>query len=80
MTLPIVQEIVDYGIRITAIAPGIFNTPMMSNLPEEAREPLGTQVPFPSRLGKPEEYAALVRRIVENEMLNGEVIKLDGVV
>lgn len=80
MTLPIVQEIVDYGIRITAIAPGIFNTPMIASLPEEAREPLGKQVPFPSRLDKPEEYAALVRRIVENEMLNGEVIRLDGAI
>ena len=63
-----------------AIAPGIFDTPMMAGLPEEARESLGNQVPFPSRLGKPEEYAALVRHIVENEMLNGEVIRLDGAI
>ena len=59
------------------IAPGIFDTPMMAGLPEEARESLGKQVPFPSRLGKPEEYATLVRHIIENEMLNGEVIRLD---
>jgi NAD(P)-dependent dehydrogenase (short-subunit alcohol dehydrogenase family) len=63
-----------------AIAPGIFDTPMMAGLPEEARESLGNQVPFPSRLGKPEEYAALVRHIIENEMLNGEVIRLDGAI
>ena len=63
-----------------AIAPGIFDTPMMAGLPEEARESLGNQVPFPSRLGKPEEYAALVRHIVENEMLNGETIRLDGAI
>jgi NAD(P)-dependent dehydrogenase (short-subunit alcohol dehydrogenase family) len=63
-----------------SIAPGIFDTPMMAGLPEEARESLGNQIPFPSRLGKPDEFAALVRHIVENEMLNGEVIRLDGAI
>ncbi len=80
MTLPIARELAAHGIRVAAIAPGIFDTPMMAGLPEEARESLGDQVPFPSRLGKPEEYAALVRHIVENEMLNGEVIRLDGAI
>jgi NAD(P)-dependent dehydrogenase (short-subunit alcohol dehydrogenase family) len=63
-----------------SIAPGTFDTPMLAGLPEEARKSLGDQVPFPSRLGKPEEYAALVRHIIENEMLNGEVIRLDGAI
>ncbi len=80
MTLPVARELAAHGIRVVAIAPGIFDTPMMAGLPEEARESLGNQVPFPSRLGKPEEYAALVRHIVENEMLNGEVIRLDGAI
>jgi NAD(P)-dependent dehydrogenase (short-subunit alcohol dehydrogenase family) len=80
LTLPLARELASYGIRIVAIAPGIFDTPMMAGLPEEARESLGNQVPFPSRLGKPEEYAALVRHIIENEMLNGEVIRLDGAI
>jgi NAD(P)-dependent dehydrogenase (short-subunit alcohol dehydrogenase family) len=80
MTLPIARELASYGIRVVTIAPGIFDTPMMAGLPEEARESLGNQVPFPSRLGKPEEYAALVRHIIENEMLNGEVIRLDGAI
>ena len=80
LTLPLTRELASYGIRVVAIAPGIFDTPMMAGLPEEARESLGNQVPFPSRLGKPEEYAALVRHIVENEMLNGEVIRLDGAI
>ena len=80
MTLPIARELADYGIRVMTIAPGIFDTPMMAGLPEEARESLGKQVPFPSRLGKPEEYASLVRHIIENEMLNGEVIRLDGAI
>ncbi|HEY6750395.1 MAG TPA: 3-hydroxyacyl-CoA dehydrogenase [Rubrobacteraceae bacterium] len=80
LTLPLARELASYGIRVVAIAPGIFDTPMMAGLPEEARESLGNQVPFPSRLGKPEEYAALVRHIVENEMLNGEVIRLDGAI
>ncbi len=80
MTLPIARELADYGIRVMTIAPGLFDTPMMAGLPEEARESLGKQVPFPSRLGRPEEYAALVRHIIENEMLNGEVIRLDGAI
>jgi NAD(P)-dependent dehydrogenase (short-subunit alcohol dehydrogenase family) len=78
LTLPVARELAQHGIRVVAIAPGIFDTPMMAGLPEAARESLGNQVPFPSRLGRPEEYAALVRHIIENEMLNGEVIRLDG--
>ena len=80
MTLPLAREFARTGIRVVAIAPGIFDTPMMAGLPDEARESLGNQVPFPSRLGKPEEYASLVRHIVENDMLNGEVIRLDGAI
>src|SRR5919199_89749 len=71
MTLPIARELASYGIRVMAIAPGIFDTPMIVGLPEEARESLGEQIPFPPRLGKPEEYSALVLHIIENEMLNG---------
>jgi NAD(P)-dependent dehydrogenase (short-subunit alcohol dehydrogenase family) len=78
MTLPIARELARYGIRVMTIAPGIFDTPLLAGLPEPARQSLGQQVPFPSRLGRPEEYAALVRHIIENEMLNGEVIRLDG--
>jgi NAD(P)-dependent dehydrogenase (short-subunit alcohol dehydrogenase family) len=78
MTLPIAREFARYGIRVATIAPGIFDTPMMAGLPEKARESLGQQVPFPSRLGRPDEYAALALHIVANEMLNGEVIRLDG--
>ena len=80
MTLPIARELARYGIRVMTIAPGIFDTPLMASLPQAARDSLATQVPFPSRLGKPEEYAALVKHIVENEMLNGEVIRLDGAI
>jgi NAD(P)-dependent dehydrogenase (short-subunit alcohol dehydrogenase family) len=80
MTLPIARELASHGIRVMTIAPGIFDTPMLAGLPEDARESLGNQVPFPSRLGRPDEYAALVRHIVENEMLNGEVIRLDGAI
>ena len=80
MTLPIARDLARSGIRVMTIAPGIFDTPMLAGLPEEARESLGQQVPFPSRLGKPEEYAALVRHIIQNEMLNGEVIRLDGAI
>ena len=80
MTLPLAREFARSGIRVVAIAPGLFDTPMMAGLPEEARESLGDQVPFPSRLGRPEEYAALVRHIVENDVLNGEVIRLDGAI
>ena len=80
MTLPIARELARYGIRVMTIAPGIFDTPLMASLPQAARESLATQVPFPSRLGKPQEYAALVKHIIENEMLNGEVIRLDGAI
>ena len=80
MTLPMARELAEHGIRVVTVAPGIFDTPMLAALPEEARESLGKQVPFPSRLGKPEEYAALVAHIVENQMLNGETIRLDGAI
>ena len=78
MTLPIARELAAVGIRVMTIAPGIFDTPMLAGLPEPARISLGKQVPFPSRLGQPEEFAALAQHIIENEMLNGEVIRLDG--
>ena len=78
MTLPIAREFAPLGIRVVTIAPGIFDTPLLASLPEPARVSLGQQVPFPSRLGRPAEYGALVRHILENEMLNGEVIRLDG--
>jgi NAD(P)-dependent dehydrogenase (short-subunit alcohol dehydrogenase family) len=80
MTLPIAREFARAGIRVMTIAPGTFDTPLLSALPEAARESLAQQVPFPSRLGRPEEYAGLVRHIFENEMLNGEVIRLDGAI
>ena len=80
MTLPIARELARFGIRVMTIAPGIFETPMLLGMPPEIREALGKMVPFPPRLGKPAEYAALVRQIVENEMLNGEVIRLDGAI
>jgi NAD(P)-dependent dehydrogenase (short-subunit alcohol dehydrogenase family) len=80
MTLPLAREFARYGIRVMAIAPGIFDTPMMAALPEAARVSLGQQVPFPPRLGRPAEYAALVKHIIENPMLNGEVIRLDGAI
>ena len=78
MTLPIARELASLGIRVVTIAPGIFDTPLLAGLPEPARASLGQQVPFPARLGRPDEYAALVRHVVENEYLNGEVIRLDG--
>jgi NAD(P)-dependent dehydrogenase (short-subunit alcohol dehydrogenase family) len=80
MTLPIAREFARIGVRVATIAPGIFDTPMMAGLPEQARESLSRQVPFPSRLGRPDEYAALALHIVANEMLNGEVIRLDGAI
>jgi NAD(P)-dependent dehydrogenase (short-subunit alcohol dehydrogenase family) len=80
MTLPIARELARLGIRVMAVAPGIFDTPMLAGMPEQVRASLGAQVPFPSRLGRPEEYAALVRHIVENPMLNGETIRLDGAI
>ncbi len=78
LTLPVAREFASAGIRCVTVAPGIFDTPLLAALPEAARTSLGQQVPFPSRLGRPAEYAALVRHIIENEMLNGEVIRLDG--
>ena len=80
MTLPIARELARLGIRVMAIAPGIFDTPMLAAMPDQVRASLGDQVPFPSRLGRPEEYAALVRHVVENPMLNGETIRLDGAI
>jgi len=78
MTLPIARELARSGIRVVSIAPGIFETPMMAGMPQEVRESLGKSVPFPPRLGRPVEFAALVRHIFENVMLNGEVVRLDG--
>ena len=80
MTLPIAREFAEYGIRIMTIAPGIFRTPMVEGLPENVQEALGKMVPFPKRLGEPSEFAGLVQHIVENPMLNGEVIRLDGAI
>jgi NAD(P)-dependent dehydrogenase (short-subunit alcohol dehydrogenase family) len=80
MTLPIARELAKFGIRVVTIAPGIFDTPMLQGMSEEVRASLGQQIPFPPRLGKPEEYAALVKHILENEVLNGEVIRLDGAI
>ena len=80
MTLPIAREFARMGVRVMTIAPGTFDTPLLAGLPEEARQSLGQQVPFPSRLGRPDEYAALARHVFENEMLNGEVIRLDGAI
>ncbi len=80
LTLPVARDLSQYGIRVMTIAPGIFWTPMMASLPPAAQESLGKQVPFPSRLGKPEEYAHLALSIIGNPMLNGEVIRLDGAI
>jgi NAD(P)-dependent dehydrogenase (short-subunit alcohol dehydrogenase family) len=80
MTLPIARDLSRSGIRCVTIAPGLFATPMLLGMPQEVQDSLGKQVPFPSRLGKPDEYAALVRHIVENVMLNGETIRLDGAI
>ncbi|HET7202791.1 MAG TPA: SDR family NAD(P)-dependent oxidoreductase [Steroidobacteraceae bacterium] len=80
MTLPMARELAGSGIRVVTIAPGLFYTPMMAALPQEARDSLGKQVPFPPRLGKPEEYAQFVRQIVENPMLNGATVRLDGAI
>jgi len=80
MTLPVARECADYGIRVMTIAPGLFETPMMAGLPENVRVQLAQSAPFPKRLGRPAEYAALVRHIIENPMLNGECIRLDGAV
>jgi len=80
LTLPVARDLADKQIRVMTIAPGLFETPMMAGLPEEARQSLGAQVPHPSRLGAPSEYAALVAHIINNPMLNGEVIRLDGAI
>jgi NAD(P)-dependent dehydrogenase (short-subunit alcohol dehydrogenase family) len=80
MTLPIARDLSRSGIRCCTIAPGIFGTPMLLGMPQDVQDSLGKQVPFPSRLGKPEEYAALARHIMENVMLNGETIRLDGAI
>jgi len=80
MTLPIAREMAAHGIRVMTIAPGLFETPMFEALPEEARKSLGAMTPFPSRLGYPEEFALLVKSIVENPMLNGTTIRLDGAI
>ncbi len=78
MTLPAARDLAQYGIRVNTIAPGLFDTPLLAALPEEARQKLGAGVPFPQRLGAPAEYAQLACQIVENRMLNGETIRLDG--
>jgi NAD(P)-dependent dehydrogenase (short-subunit alcohol dehydrogenase family) len=80
MTLPIARDLAQYGIRVMTILPGIFYTPMMDQITEEFRKSLEASVPFPSRLGKPEEYARLVEAIIDNDMLNGEAIRLDGAI
>jgi NAD(P)-dependent dehydrogenase (short-subunit alcohol dehydrogenase family) len=78
LTLPVARELAQHGIRVVTIAPGIFETPMMAGMPQEVQDALGKSVPFPPRLGRPSEFAALVRAICDNTMLNGEVIRLDG--
>jgi len=80
MTLPMARDLARSGVRVMCIAPGIFETPMLLGMPAEVQQALGASVPFPSRLGKPEEYARLVRGIIDNVMLNGEVIRLDGAI
>ena len=80
MTLPIARDLAEVGVRVCTIAPGLFDTPLMGMLPEPARQSLARQVPFPSRLGRPSEYAALACHIIENPMLNGETIRLDGAI
>lgn len=78
MTLPIAREFAPIGIRVVSIAPGLFETPMIAGMPQEVQDSLGKSVPFPNRLGKPDEFASLVQHIFDNDMLNGEVIRLDG--
>lgn len=80
MTLPVARELAKLGIRVMTIAPGIFDTPMLQGMSDEIRASLGAQIPFPSRLGRPDEYAALAKHIMENEVLNGEIIRLDGAI
>jgi len=80
MTLPIARDLAKLGMRVVTIAPGLFNTPLLAALPDDVKASLGAQVPFPSRLGEPEEFATLAKQIVENTMLNGETIRLDGAI
>jgi NAD(P)-dependent dehydrogenase (short-subunit alcohol dehydrogenase family) len=80
MTLPAARELAKFGIRVVTIAPGIFETPLLGAMPDDVRASLGAQVPFPPRLGRPDEFAALVRHILDNTMLNGETIRLDGAI
>jgi len=80
MTLPMARDLAKAGVRVVSVAPGLFGTPMMAGLPQEVQDSLGATVPFPARLGRGEEYASLVRQIVENDMLNGTVIRLDGAI
>jgi NAD(P)-dependent dehydrogenase (short-subunit alcohol dehydrogenase family) len=80
MTLPLARDLSSVGIRVMAIAPGIFDTPMLAGMPDDIRASLAAMVPFPKRLGRPSEYAQLARHIIENPMLNGEVIRLDGAI
>ncbi|MGN6702143.1 MAG: SDR family oxidoreductase, partial [Burkholderiaceae bacterium] len=80
LTLPMARDLARSGIRVMVIAPGIFETPMLKAMPEEVQQSLGAMVPFPPRLGRPDEYAQLVKAIVENPMLNGESIRLDGAI
>jgi 3-hydroxyacyl-CoA dehydrogenase/3-hydroxy-2-methylbutyryl-CoA dehydrogenase len=80
MTLPIARDLSSYGIRVNTIAPGLFLTPLLGALPEKVQNHLGTTVPFPKRLGKPDEYAQLVEAIITNAMMNGETIRLDGAI
>jgi NAD(P)-dependent dehydrogenase (short-subunit alcohol dehydrogenase family) len=80
MTLPLARELAQFGIRVVSLAPGIFGTPMLSGMPQDVQESLGKQVPFPSRLGRPEEFAAMVQTIFEIAYLNGETIRLDGAI
>ena len=80
MTLPAARDFASLKIRVNTIAPGLFLTPLLANLPQEAQDSLGRQTPFPPRLGEPDEYAAMVQHIIENTMLNGETIRLDGAI
>ena len=80
MTLPMARDLADKGVRVCAIAPGLFLTPMLEGLPEDVQASLGAQVPFPSRLGDPAEFAEMALHITQNPMLNGEVIRLDGAI
>ena len=80
MTLPMARDLADKGIRVCSVAPGLFLTPLLDGLSKEVQASLGQQVPFPSRLGKAEEYAEMVHHIIQNPMLNGEVIRLDGAI